>query len=290
MRALFISLFILVVLAYPESIYAATPFTVTSFFNDHEFTWVNGPPDGCSAVNSYVMTFPSNNQQANLNACNETYGSASDPIPDGQYYIFLAVGGQPWKSQTFTINNGRFEQPALTPAPPITPTPSITNHPPVAIAGTSLDQNGNLQLDASNSFDTDDDPLTYFWRFSHQKGLIEGKTVSLTHLESADYEVQLFVSDDTSQSTDVLKVGIPYTKPQESIDLHIEKLSLDKKNGNFTIKGNIDKEDKQFEEIVDTPFVRLTLELQTKSKKNEVIFGALGLESVHLDSKWKFND
>src|SRR5690606_22964387 len=72
------------------------------------------------------------------------------------------------------------------------------------VAHSSINERGgpipfNLELDASNSYDPDKDPLIYSWEISSDNGyhdLIEGVNPKLSVTEPGNYEAKLIVTDD----------------------------------------------------------------------------------------------
>ncbi|MFZ5932579.1 MAG: PKD domain-containing protein, partial [Patescibacteria group bacterium] len=87
------------------------------------------------------------------------------------------------------------------------------NEPPIAVAGTSLDQNGKLQLNGSLSNDPNEgDTLSFSWQISGQADPLIGQFASIAGLASGDYNVVLTVTDNNGASdSDVLSLGIPFT-------------------------------------------------------------------------------
>ncbi len=235
------------------------------------------------------MTYPGNDQQSKLFTCEETFGSSDDNIPDGEYYIFLAVGGHGWKSQVFTINDGVFSQPiptaTIVPTTIPSPTPTLINQPPIAVAGTSLNESGNLQLDASGSSDPENDSLTHTWYLPDRGNIKIGEKVLTTDIPSGTYTVTLVVKDDANQSTDVIKVGIAPQKSTQTITMEIKNVSLNKKNGDFTIKGDFDIRNPLFKNIAPNPMGKMTFELQTGGTTISPLYGIAGEDIISLRTK-----
>lgn len=288
-RYVFTFFILLLIILVPKAD-ATTQFTVTAFHDERVFSWINGPVSGCSAINSYVMSYPDNGQLSNLFSCGDTFGSSSDPIPDGQYYVLLAVGGVAVRSQVFTVTNGSFVYTTPQPTETPTPTPTISNQPPNAVAGTSLDANGSLQLDASLSSDPEGNELQYSWRLPGERKFTNGKTLPLTNLPSGTYQVTLRVSDGEFVTLDRTQIGIPLRKAQHTISMDIEKFHVYKHNGEFSIKGSIDRNNPLYTEIAETPLIRMTLEVQTRRDTNEDEFSIVGYSEKLLDAKWLLND
>ncbi|MBA3724661.1 MAG: PKD domain-containing protein [Candidatus Levybacteria bacterium] len=283
MQLLFIISLLILIFSSTSLVFASHTFTVTSFDGQKNFLWSGGPTSGCSAINSYVMTYPGNDQQSKLFTCEETFGSSDNSIPDGEYYIFLAVGGHGWKSQVFTINDGAFTQPTPTETP--SPTPTIINQPPTAIAGTSLDENGDIQLDASLSSDPENDALTYTWYVPDEGNIKTGQKVLLTDISSGTYTITLVVNDNLNQSTDSIKIGIVSRKPIETVNMKIKDVSINKRNGDFTIKGNLDVRNPLFKNLMQSPIGKMTLELQTGGTAIAPIYGIAGEDMFSLKTK-----
>lgn len=82
------------------------------------------------------------------------------------------------------------------------PTCSTTNNtPPVAIASIS-EENGTYQFDASASFDSDGDQLSYHWDFGDGT-TTTSITTSHHYLNNDTYDITLSVTDGLSTSTDI---------------------------------------------------------------------------------------
>lgn len=291
MQILFSILFLLFFSVATATALAATnSFTVNSFDGTQTFTWNGGPTQDCSAFNSYVMTYPDNDQQSRLFACEETWGQSERIIPDGTYYIMLAVGEQPWKSPIFTIKDGIltpfFESPSPTIAPPVNTTPTtvptiqptlIPQHrTPVAIAGTSLDANGRLQLDASLSYDPNGNPLEYRWAIEGESVVRTGRKVSLATIQSGLHKVTLTVQNGTMENSDTMLFGIHNNRPASTIAMKVDKFSIDKEDGEFVIKGKIQSTATVFKKIAANPLSRITIELQTGGTQKKPLYGLLG--------------
>jgi len=91
---------------------------------------------------------------------------------------------------------------------------------PVAVAGTSLDDNGLIQLDASESFDPNDgEALTYTWYINGDTVAREGETVSVSDLDPGVHRALLVVNDGTHVSTDTLLYVVPDTGAGETADV-----------------------------------------------------------------------
>lgn len=289
MQIFFIVLSLLFVFFPASAVMASHTFTVTGFDGTQNFLWSNGPPHGCSAINSYVMTYPGNDQQSKLFVCEETFAQSEGIIPDGDYYITLAVSEHLWKSQVFTIRDGAFEQivPTATPTSIPTPTPAIINQTPAAVAGTSLDMNGNLQLDGSLSSDSEGDPLTYAWIIAGQSNVRTGKVASIADLPTGKFNVTLRVSDPYSMSTDKTSLGITGKRTQSTINMKIKKVEIDKKNGSFTLKGDFDEKNTLFKQILTNPISRVLFELQTGGTDKMPIYGLVGESIQKIDYRGK---
>jgi hypothetical protein len=274
----------------PSPVLAANEFTVTSFRDMRDFLWINGP-SSCSASNSYVMTSPGNNQQSRLFACGDTFGSADNAISDGTYYIQLAVGGTLWKSQIFTIVDGLFTLPipTATPIPTQTPsptpiqsgpTPTPVNHSPFAVAATSINANGKLQLDGSLSSDPENDSLSYSWRIAGKR--LFGEKVAVPDLPAGTYSVILIVGDNNSSSGDTTTIGITTGRPKATIEMSVQNILIDKKDGSFLIKGEFDKKSTLLNTISSYPLSRMLFELQTGGTTAAPIYGVTGESSQTL--------
>ncbi len=88
--------------------------------------------------------------------------------------------------------------------------PTTTTHrPPVAHAGsdTSALVNQEIFLEASQSYDPDNDPLTYFWNFGDGATDTQEKT-SHTYLYPGQYIVSLMVSDKEFSDLDIIIINI----------------------------------------------------------------------------------
>ena len=280
--------FIFIFLTSFSAAHADTTFTVTAFDSQKNFTWVGGPVSGCSAINSFVMTSPGNDQASRLSACEASYGVSDNTIPDGTYYIQLVVGGVIWKSQTFTIQNGQYDQPlptaTLSPTQIPTPTSAPVNQRPIAVASTSLDANGNMQLDGSLSSDADNDPLTYFWKIMELKKTYSGQKVSLSDIPSGTYTVTLMVGDGHVQTGTTIKIGITSGIPKATVNMNVQNILVDKKEGTFLIKGEFDKKNALLNAVLARPSGRLLFEIQTGGTTAAPIYGVVGDDTQSLQT------
>jgi hypothetical protein len=91
---------------------------------------------------------------------------------------------------------------------------------PVAVAGSSLDDNGLIQLDASESFDPNDgDALAFTWYINGDTVPREGETVSVSDLEPGVHRALLVVNDGTHIATDTLLYVVPDSGEGETADV-----------------------------------------------------------------------
>lgn len=100
------------------------------------------------------------------------------------------------------------------------------NEPPVAVAGSSLDDQGQLQLDGSLSSDPDGDEtiVSYEWEIDSQTR--SGEIVSVSDLASGEYTVKLTVTDDKGESdSDTILLGIPVRSISDPIGPVVEETS-----------------------------------------------------------------
>lgn len=262
-----IIIFILYELFIHSFAYANDNFIVTNFRDNHTFDWVGGPSE-CSAINSTVRTYPDNVDHATMFSCTDTYGSAERDIPDGEYYIFLAVGGQPYTSRPFTIKNGKLIA---------TPTPTtILNHPPVARAGTSVDDNNALLLDASLSYDEDQQPLTYTWEIPQLQENYIGEKVILNNLTPGNYTVTLKADDGLDKTEDTFLLAITQQKPRPNIKMQLETVTINKKTGKFVITGAFEKNNNLLKNISQNPAIQVLMELQTGKENQQPMYGVIG--------------
>lgn len=129
---------------------------------------------------------------------------------DTGWQTSLEVGGTPK-----TLNSSGEETPPEEEPPAEEPEvegwiPATTTHrPPVAHAGsdTSALVNQEIFLEASQSYDPDNDPLTYFWNFGDGATDTQEKT-SHTYLYPGQYIVSLMVSDEEFSDLDIIIINI----------------------------------------------------------------------------------
>jgi RHS repeat-associated protein len=92
----------------------------------------------------------------------------------------------------------------------------LANRPPIADAGGpyigEVDQ--PVTVDGSQSYDPDNDPLTYTWNYDTTTGPLDGVQVSFTFDAVGTYEVTLTVEDGNGGS-DTVTVEIVITPPNE---------------------------------------------------------------------------
>ncbi|MCR8923640.1 PKD domain-containing protein [Dasania sp. GY-MA-18] len=140
----------------------------------------------------------------------ESYGASGDLISTGQPLYIGTVNG----SSNFTgfIDDVQIYGVALTSAEVadlyqgVPPQPN--NTAPIAVAGASVDSNGNQQLDGSQSSDADGDALTYQWQILGEASARYGEKVLVNDLAPGTYTVTLTVSDATASSTDTINLPI----------------------------------------------------------------------------------
>ncbi|MFH1966368.1 MAG: lamin tail domain-containing protein [Patescibacteria group bacterium] len=84
-----------------------------------------------------------------------------------------------------------------------------TNHPPFAVAGPNITAltNQEILFDASESYDMNNDPITYFWNFGDGATDIEEQTTH-TYTYPGQYLVSLLVSDGTFSDLDIITINI----------------------------------------------------------------------------------
>lgn len=155
-----------------------------------------------------------------------------------QYDPFIVSGSSPWEFLVTWADNRNgtdFDvfgalvdiSPLPTPTPTATdtptPTPTNTSTPtgtpsptpeptlaPIAIAGTSLDASGLLELNGSLSTDPDGTIVGYSWQIMGEADPRTGQVVSIADLPAGDYMVDLTVVDDDGVlNTDTMLLGIP---------------------------------------------------------------------------------
>jgi len=90
---------------------------------------------------------------------------------------------------------------------------------PVAIAGTSLDNAGLVQLDASLSFDPNGNVLTYTWYVDGEAAPRDGDLVAAEDLSPGAHRALLVVSDGIHVATDTLLFVLPETSAPEVVPL-----------------------------------------------------------------------
>ena len=90
---------------------------------------------------------------------------------------------------------------------------SKCDHYPIAVAGTSLDENNLLQLDGTLSSDPNGDPLTFSWQIEGETSPRIGQIVSVADLMVGNYRVTLTVSDGKYNSEDIMLFGVPEESP-----------------------------------------------------------------------------
>lgn len=99
--------------------------------------------------------------------------------------------------------------------PLITSTTIPPNHPPVAIISRPLDGQmvvgKDVLLDGSESYDPDNDTLTYSWSSNVSGYLGSGEEFTLEHLDPGEHNITLNVSDGVEYSTITVSVTVlPY--------------------------------------------------------------------------------
>jgi len=87
--------------------------------------------------------------------------------------------------------------------------PTVVNQPPIADAGLDITAlvNREIFFDASQSFDSDNDSLIYFWNFGDGATDTEEKA-SHIYLYPGQYIVTLMVSDEEFSDLDIITVNI----------------------------------------------------------------------------------
>jgi len=87
--------------------------------------------------------------------------------------------------------------------------PTVVNQPPITDAGMDITAlvNQEISFDAIQSYDPDNDPLTYFWNFGDGATETEEKA-NHTYLYSGQYIVTLMVSDEEFSDLDIITVNI----------------------------------------------------------------------------------
>lgn len=129
---------------------------------------------------------------------------------DSQWQTSLDVGGTP-KSQNSCgeeILPGE-EPPAEEPSAEGWIPPIVINQPPIADAGLDITAlvNQEISFNAIQSYDPDNDPLTYFWNFGDGATDTEEKA-SHIYLYSGQYIVTLLVNDGELSDLDIITVNI----------------------------------------------------------------------------------
>jgi len=111
-------------------------------------------------------------------------------------------------------SNGQEIPPGETPPPtkPITTDwtpPTVVNNPPTAKAGTDITAlvNQEISFDGSQSSDSDNDTLTYFWNFG-DGATDTNKECLHTYLYPGQYIVSLLVNDGELSNLDVITVNV----------------------------------------------------------------------------------
>jgi hypothetical protein len=173
----------------------------------------------CNAINGFLgvdsnggpkisyITLTHNNDAASLDSIffgiaeGGSNGPGPSPLPESPYnnssdcpltYTQLPNGGTP-------------------------PDPSV-NQPPVAVAGSSLDLNDDLQLDGSLSTDPDGDPLNFSWQIEGEAAPRIGQAALISDLTQGTYTVTLTVSDGQATATDTMLLGIAQADPQQQVE------------------------------------------------------------------------
>ncbi len=82
-------------------------------------------------------------------------------------------------------------------------------HDPLAIAGTSLDENGMAQLDGTLSEGWHGDGLTYVWQIEGEPSPRLGPIVPIADLSKGTYLITLTVSNVIKSDTDTMLLAIP---------------------------------------------------------------------------------
>ena len=92
----------------------------------------------------------------------------------------------------------------------------LQNRPPIADAGGPYEGEVNqpIEVDGSQSYDPDNDPLTYTWNYDTATGPLVAVQVSFTFDAVGTYEVTLTV-DDGNGGSDTVAVEIVITPPNE---------------------------------------------------------------------------
>lgn len=134
-------------------------------------------------------------------------GTISPPASEQQ----ISCAPPPTPTSTITPT------PTITPTLPPTPTPTATAIPllpPIAVAGTSLDANFQLELNASLSSDSDGNIVSYSWQISGEANPHLGQIISLADLPTGEYTVVLTVTDnDSLTGMDTMLLGLPARDP-----------------------------------------------------------------------------
>ena len=146
----------------------------------------------------------------------ESFTGTTDTSPSVQKVSCILPTPTPTNTPTATNTL----VPTPTPIPTSTPVPMI---PPVAVAGTSLDSAGLLQLDGSLSYDPDGTVVSYSWNISGDTSTYNGKKVSIASLAPGTYTIQLTVSDnDGMTDSDTMLLGIKNADDGEDV-VELEK-------------------------------------------------------------------
>ena len=183
-------------------------------------------------------------------------------------------------NSTDTFNIEIFDQTTSYKSQQFTFTPP--NHAPIAIAGTSLDVNNNLQLDGSLSSDPDNDPLTYTWQIAGETSTRSGKTTSISDLTSGTYNVTLTVSDGSLQSVAITTIGVVTKRPTSTVGMTISSMQINKATGSYKINGTWDTTNPLFGTVLSSPKSRLLFELQTGGTSTNPIYGIVGENMISL--------
>lgn len=157
-----------------------------------------------------------------------------------------------------------------------------SNHAPTAVAGTSLDTNGNLQLDGSLSSDPDNDLLTYTWQITGESSTRGGQKVSINDLTPGTYTVDLTVSDGQLQSADKTTVGVVTKRSKASVGITIDTMTVNKITGAFNVSGKWDTTNPLFGTIITNPLSRILFELQTAGTLTSPFYGVVGENTCPL--------
>jgi hypothetical protein len=176
----------------------------------------------------------------------------------------------------------------------VTPYDECANQPPTADAGPD-ELFPCIQYDIvieGTASDPDGDSLTYRW--------LEGETVllgwtsvnengecpldlSAILIGTGTYILTLEVSDGQATSTDDMILTI--CGPVPTVEILIENVKIDMKDGKFGIKGHFsDVTDPDFADLLVDPQFRIRLELQTGGTSTDPEFGIVGIDQMPLTS------